>query len=60
MTGLGRDYWKLWGASGVSSIGDGVHFAALPLLAATRSSAGRSAGSDARHLAHVHYRRLYA
>jgi MFS family permease len=32
---LGREYWKLWTASTVSSLGDGIHLAALPLLATT-------------------------
>jgi len=34
-TRLGRGYWKLWSASTISNIGDGVRFAALPLLATT-------------------------
>ena len=32
---LGRSYWKLWAASTISNVGDGVRFAALPLLATT-------------------------
>jgi MFS family permease len=32
---LGRDYLKLWLATAVSNIGDGVRITALPLLAAT-------------------------
>jgi predicted MFS family arabinose efflux permease len=32
---LGANYWKLWTASTVSNLGDGVSLAALPLLAAT-------------------------
>jgi MFS family permease len=32
---LGSEYRKVWAASAVSSLGDGVHLAALPLLAAT-------------------------
>jgi MFS family permease len=32
---LGTSYWKLWAASTISNIGDGVRFAALPLLATT-------------------------
>ena len=31
---LGRDYWRLWTASTVSNLGDGVFLVALPLLAA--------------------------
>jgi MFS family permease len=31
---LPADFWRLWGAATISSIGDGVRFAALPLLAA--------------------------
>ncbi|MCX5240989.1 MFS transporter [Streptomyces prunicolor] len=31
---LGRTFTKVWGASVVSALGDGVHMAALPLLAA--------------------------
>lgn len=34
-TPLGANYWKLWAASGMSNLGDGVGQAALPLLAAT-------------------------
>ena len=30
---LGPNYWKLWTASGISNIGDGVLLAALPILA---------------------------
>ncbi len=33
-SGLGRDYWLLWGGSAVSNLGDGVRLTALPLLAA--------------------------
>lgn len=33
--GLGRDYRRLWSASTISTLGDGVSFAALPLLATT-------------------------
>jgi MFS family permease len=32
---LGRDYRRLWTAAGVSTLGDGVRLAALPLLAAS-------------------------
>jgi MFS family permease len=32
---LGSRYWRLWSASVVSNLGDGVDVAALPLLAAT-------------------------
>ncbi|MCA1701964.1 MAG: MFS transporter [Actinobacteria bacterium] len=32
---LGRNYWKLWVASTISNVGDGVRFAALPLFATT-------------------------
>jgi hypothetical protein len=32
---LGRSYWKLWTATTISNLGDGVRFAALPLLAVT-------------------------
>jgi MFS family permease len=32
---LGPRYWKLWTASTISNLGDGVRFAALPLLAVT-------------------------
>ncbi|MCA1706465.1 MAG: MFS transporter [Actinobacteria bacterium] len=32
---LGRGYWMLWTAATVSNIGDGVRYAALPLLAVT-------------------------
>ncbi len=32
---LGRDYWRLWWATAVSSTGDGAFVAALPLLAVT-------------------------
>ncbi|MGH9054093.1 MAG: MFS transporter [Acidimicrobiia bacterium] len=35
MNGLGRNFRKLWTASAVSNLGDGVRLAALPLLAAT-------------------------
>ena len=35
---LGVDYWKLWTAATVSNLGDGIRFAALPLLAATITS----------------------
>jgi MFS family permease len=34
-TTLGPRYWKLWAASTISNLGDGVRFAALPLLAVT-------------------------
>ena len=36
---LTRDYWRLFAASGISNLGDGIFLAALPLLAArlTRS-----------------------
>lgn len=33
--GLGADYRRLWSAGAVSHLGDGMHLAALPLLAAT-------------------------
>lgn len=38
---LGRSYWRLFGASGISNLGDGIFLAALPLLAArlTRNEA---------------------
>jgi MFS family permease len=32
---LGRDYRRLWTAAGISTLGDGVRMAALPLLAAS-------------------------
>src|SRR5947208_5204658 len=32
---LGRDYRRLWTAAGISTLGDGVRLAALPLLAAS-------------------------
>ena len=32
---MGREYWKLWSASTVSALGDGISAAALPLLAAS-------------------------
>lgn len=32
---LGLAYWKLWTATTISNLGDGVRFAALPLLATT-------------------------
>ncbi|CAN5472097.1 MFS transporter [soil metagenome] len=31
--GLGGNYWKLWSASAVSNLSDGIFFIALPLLA---------------------------
>lgn len=34
---LGRSYQRLWGASALSNLGDGVYLGALPLLAATLS-----------------------
>ncbi len=34
-TRLGRPYWRLWWANGISSTGDGAFVAALPLLAVT-------------------------
>jgi predicted MFS family arabinose efflux permease len=34
-TRLGTGYWKLWTATTISNVGDGVRFAALPLLATT-------------------------
>ena len=36
--GLGGSYRKLWTASAVSSLGDGMYLAALPLLAAELTS----------------------
>ena len=33
--GLGADYGRLWAAAGISTLGDGVRLAALPLLAAS-------------------------
>ncbi|HEX2029601.1 MAG TPA: MFS transporter [Nitriliruptorales bacterium] len=33
-TGLGANYWKLWTASAISNLGDGIDATALPLLAA--------------------------
>ena len=33
--GLGRRYWWLWGATAVSSVGDGLVLVGFPLLAAT-------------------------
>lgn len=33
--GLGRDYWKLWGATVVSNLGDGLSVIAYPWLAST-------------------------
>lgn len=35
MTALGSDFTRLWVASGISNLGDGVRAAALPLLAAS-------------------------
>ena len=32
---LGSDYRRLWTAAGISTLGDGVRLAALPLLAAS-------------------------
>ena len=32
--GLSADYWRLWGGSALSNLGDGVRITALPLLAA--------------------------
>ncbi|GAA0452976.1 hypothetical protein Ade02nite_01060 [Paractinoplanes deccanensis] len=32
---LGTDYWRLWWANVINSVGDGVFIAALPLLAVT-------------------------
>ncbi len=32
---LSADYWRLWGSSSVSNIGDGIRLTALPLLMAT-------------------------
>ena len=32
---LGSAYWRLWTAATISSVGDGVDLAALPLLAAS-------------------------
>ncbi|MFI6173778.1 MFS transporter [Nocardia sp. NPDC051052] len=32
---LERNYWRLWWANGVNSVGNGAFAAALPLLAAT-------------------------
>ena len=39
---LGRNFWSLWTASGISGLGDGIRLAALPLLAAriTRDPVG--------------------
>jgi hypothetical protein len=34
-TTLGLNYRKLWTAAAVSTVGDGVHYAALALLAAS-------------------------
>jgi MFS family permease len=34
MAAMAADFWRLWGASTISSLGDGVRFAAIPLLAA--------------------------
>ena len=31
---LPRDYWRIWWASGISNLGDGIFLVALPLLAA--------------------------
>jgi MFS family permease len=41
---LGTNYWKLWAASGMSNLGDGVGQAALPLLAATLTRDARLVG----------------
>jgi MFS family permease len=35
---LGRDFTRLWAASGISNLGDGVYAAAMPLLAARLTS----------------------
>ena len=32
---VNRQYWRLWFASTISNLGDGVTLAAMPLLAAT-------------------------
>jgi MFS family permease len=32
---LGRDFWKLWSSASVAGLGDGIRYAAIPLLAAT-------------------------
>ncbi len=37
---LSKAYWRTWGAVGVSSLGDGLAFAALPLLAESLSDRG--------------------
>lgn len=41
---LGLDYWKLWTASAVSNIGDGVLLAALPILATRLSGSPAAIG----------------
>src|SRR4051794_2367916 len=38
---LGSRYWRVWTASAISTLGDGVDAAALPLLAATLTRAPR-------------------
>src|SRR4051812_18291358 len=44
-SGLGGHFWRLWTASTVSFLGDGLAFVALPLLAATLThNAGLIAG----------------
>jgi MFS family permease len=35
VTRLGADYWRLWTANAISSVGDGAFVTALPLLAVT-------------------------
>ena len=39
-TPLSKAYWRTWSAVGVSSLGDGLAFAALPLLAESLSDRG--------------------
>jgi MFS family permease len=41
---LGSDYWKLWTASGISNIGDGVLLAALPILASRVTDSAAAVG----------------
>lgn len=49
---IGRDYWRLWCASALSNLGDGIRAAAFPLLVAflTRDPAAVAGLSVALHL----------
>lgn len=45
--GLGRPFWRFWGAAALSNVGDGIRLAAFPLLAAALAADAVGVGAVA-------------